>query len=48
MTTLPQEDLPEDLGILETVVAHSDGDVGVKGGVAQGGVLVLGAPAYLE
>ena len=48
MTTLPQGDLPDDRGILRTVVAEADGDVGVKGPVTQAGTIHPGDPAYVE
>lgn len=47
MTTLPQTDLPEDRGILRTVVAHADGDVGVKGHIAKPGRVRIGDPVLL-
>jgi len=48
MTTLPQGDLPEDRGILQTVVSEADGDVGVKGPVTKAGIVRRGDPVVLE
>lgn len=44
MTTLAQEDLPNDLGILRTVVESSGGRVGVYARVERGGRIRLGDP----
>ena len=37
MTTLPQGDLPKDIGILRTAAEHNRANVGVYGSVLQGG-----------
>lgn len=42
MTTLPQGDLPEDRGILRTVVQHHGGNVGVYASVVRGGTIRRG------
>ena len=47
MTTLAQEDLPNDLGILRTVVESSGGRVGVYARVERGGQVHLGDPVLL-
>ena len=39
MTTLPQEDLPADFGILRTVAKHNNANVGVYARVIQGGTV---------
>jgi uncharacterized protein YcbX len=39
MTTLPQGDLPRDLGILRTVARHNQAHVGVYATVLQGGII---------
>jgi MOSC domain-containing protein len=42
MTTLPQGDLPQDLGILKTAVRHNKGAVGAYASVAQAGSIRRG------
>jgi hypothetical protein len=39
MTTLPQGDLPRDLGILRTAVQHNHAHVGVYATVIRGGTI---------
>jgi uncharacterized protein len=39
MTTLPQGDLPRDLGILKTAVKHNGGQIGVYATVVKGGTV---------
>jgi MOSC domain-containing protein len=48
MTTLPQEDLPKDSGILRTVARHHDVKVGVYAAVIRGGTARLGDPVSLD
>lgn len=48
MTTLPQGDLPRDLGILRTAVQHHDGHVGVYASVLAGGTVQRGDQVHLE
>jgi uncharacterized protein YcbX len=42
MTTLPQADLPKDLGILRTAAQHNQGNVGIYASVVQAGRLRRG------
>lgn len=42
MTTLPQGDLPQDPGILRTVVQHNQAIVGVYASVVRGGMIRRG------
>ncbi len=42
MTTLPQGDLPRDIGILRTAVQHSQAQVGVYAAVVRGGTIRRG------
>jgi uncharacterized protein YcbX len=48
MTTLPQGDLPEDLGILRTAAQHNQVNVGVYANVARGGTIRRGDAVRLE
>ena len=48
MTTLPQGDLPKDLGILRTAAQHNQVNVGVYGAVLQGGTIRRGDPVRVE
>ena len=48
MTTLPQGDLPADLGILRTVARHNQVNVGVYAAVLRGGRILRGDPVRLE
>ena len=48
MTTLPQDDLPKDPGVLRTVVQQHAGDVGVYASVVQGGPVARGDVVRLE
>jgi uncharacterized protein YcbX len=48
MTTLPQADLPCDVGILRTAVQHAQGHVGVYAAVVQGGTLRRGDAVRLH
>jgi MOSC domain-containing protein YiiM len=47
MTTLPQGDLPRDLGILRTAARHNDAQVGVYATVVQEGIIRRGDPVVL-
>jgi uncharacterized protein YcbX len=47
MTTLPQSDLPRDLGILRSAVQHNDANVGVYAAVARGGLIRRGDPVRI-
>ena len=42
MTTLPQDGLPKDPGILRTALQHNHGNVGVYAKVLQGGTILSG------
>jgi uncharacterized protein len=48
MTTLAQENLPSDPGILRTAAQHNEANVGVYAAVAQGGVIRSGDGISLE
>ena len=48
MTTLPQGDLPEDLGILRTAAQHNQSYVGVYAAVLRGGTIRCGDRVTLE
>ena len=48
MTTLPQGDLPTDLGILRTAARHTRVNVGVSASVLQGGTMRPGDPLRVE
>jgi uncharacterized protein len=48
MTTLPQGDLPRDLGILRTAARHNQVNVGVYASVVGGGTIRRGDPVRLE
>jgi uncharacterized protein YcbX len=48
MTTLPQGDLPRDLGILRTAAKHNGANVGVYTAVLQGGTIRRGDPVRLD
>ena len=48
MTTLPQGDLPRDLGILRTAAQHNQVNVGVYAAVLRGGAIRCGDPVRLE
>ncbi len=48
MITLPQGDLPRDLGILRTVARYNQVNVGVYVSVLQGGTIHCGDPVILE
>lgn len=47
MTTLPQGDLPRDLGILRTAARHNQVNVGVYASILQGGRIRRGDPVRL-
>jgi MOSC domain-containing protein len=47
MTTLPQSDLPRDVGILRAAVQHNAANVGVYAAVARGGLVRRGDPVRL-
>ena len=47
MTTLPQGDLPRDLGILRAVAEHHRAQVGIYAAVVQGGTIRRGDPVRL-
>ncbi len=48
MTTLPQGDLPRDVGILRTAARHNKVNVGVYASVEQGGRIHRGDPVRIE
>ena len=48
MTTLPQGDLPKDLGILKTAVQANGANVGVYATVERGGVIRAGDVVKIE
>jgi uncharacterized protein YcbX len=48
MTTLPQGDLPKDLGILRTTAKYNQVNAGVYASVHQGGTIRRGDPVLLE
>ena len=48
MTTLPQGDLPKDVGILRAAAQHNHANVGVYAKVASGGTIGRGDSAWLE
>ena len=48
MTTLPQGDLPKDVGILRTVAQHNQAHAGVYASVLQGGMVRRGDPVRLQ
>ena len=48
MTTLPQQDLPRDLGILKTAARHNGAQVGVYAAVERGGTVRRGDRVQLE
>jgi MOSC domain-containing protein len=48
MTTLPQDDLPKDTGILKTAARHNQARVGAYASVLQGGVIRAGDSVHLE
>ena len=48
MTTLPQGDIPKDVGILRTAAQHNQAHVGVYATVLQGGMVRRGDPVRLQ
>jgi len=48
MTTLPQGDLPKDIGILGTVARYNQVTAGVYASVHRGGIIRRGDPVRLE
>jgi uncharacterized protein YcbX len=48
MTTLPQGDLPKDVGILRTAAQHNQAHVGVYAAVIHGGMVRRGDPVRLQ
>jgi hypothetical protein len=48
MTTLPQGNLPKDVGILRTAAQHNQAHVGVYAAVLQGGMVRRGDPVRLQ
>ena len=48
MTTLPQGDLPKDVGILRAAAQHNQANVGVYATVLQGGMVRRGDPVRLQ
>ncbi len=48
MTTLPQSDLPANLGILRTAVKHNEGHVGIYASVLHGGTVRRGDEVRVE
>jgi len=48
MTTLPQDDLPKDVGVLKTAVEHNRAQVGAYAAVIRGGIVRKGDIVELE
>jgi len=48
MTTLPQGDLPKDMGILKTAAKYNEANIGVYASVLQGGTIHRDDPIRLE
>ena len=48
LTTLPQGNLPADLGILQTAARHTQANVGVYASVLHGGTICQGDPQRVE
>ena len=48
MTTLPQGDLPKDLGILRTMARYNQVTAGVYASVYRGGTIRRGDPIQIE
>jgi len=48
MTTLPQGDLPKDIGVLKTAAKHNEARVGAYASVLQGGTVRRGDSARIE
>jgi hypothetical protein len=48
MTTLPQGDLPNDVGVLRTAAKHNKGNVGVYASVERGGLVRRGDAVRVE
>lgn len=48
MTTLPQEDLPNDPNILKTALRHNQGHTGIYASVVRGGTIRQGDAVRLE
>jgi uncharacterized protein YcbX len=48
MTTLEQDDLPKDIGILKTAAKHNQARVGAYASIVQGGVVRQGDPVRIE
>jgi uncharacterized protein len=48
MTTLPQDDLPKDVGILRAAAQHNQANVGVYASVMQGGKIRRGDSVGVE
>jgi uncharacterized protein YcbX len=48
MTTLPQSDLPNDMGILRTAAQHNRANVGIYASVLEGGTVHRGDSVRLE
>jgi uncharacterized protein len=48
MTTLAQDDLPRDVGILRTAAQHNQANVGIYASVLRGGAIHRGDPVNLE
>jgi uncharacterized protein YcbX len=48
MTTLPQGDVPRDIGILKTAAKHNQARVGAYAAVGQGGLVRRGDSARIE
>ena len=48
MTTLEQDGLPKDIGILKTAAKHNQARVGAYASVIQGGVVRQGDPVRID
>jgi uncharacterized protein YcbX len=48
MTTLPQGDLPKDIGILKTAARHNRAEVGAYASVMSGGIVRIGDLVSIE
>ena len=48
MTTLPQSDLPKDIGVFKAAAKHNQARVGAYASVVQGGTVRGGDSAHVE